>query len=420
LSSQTPKGTRDFYPDLMRIQNHIFSVWKKTCLAFGYEEYEAPMFEHLDLYTSKSGDEIVSQLYNFQDKGGRELALRPEITPSLARMINQKGPSLKLPIRWFSIPRLFRYERMQKGRLREFYQLNMDIMGCDSLIAETDLICAVIEMLKAFGLTQDDFCVGISSRRLLSEILESSGLPAEKIPPVYTVMDKRNKISPEDFRQMLTEIPVSDSVIELINSFFSCQDIEALQKWEGARNAGSALQELEQVFRLLKESGYGSYVQLDLSVVRGLAYYTGVVFEVFDRQKKLRALAGGGRYDNLLEHLGGRPVSGVGFGIGDVVLYELLKSKNLLPDIQDRPDYYLVSFSDPGPELLSLARELRSRGRRVTYALQPAKVKKQLSLAQESGARKVIFTGSDKVEKGQYEVKDLEKREQTVVPFEDL
>ena len=168
MSLQAPKGTRDFYPDQMRIQNHIFSVCKNTCLAFGYEEYESPAFEQLELYTRKSGEEIVSQLYHFKDKGGRNMALRPEITPTLARMVNQKGTGLKLPIRWFSIPRLFRYERSQRGRLREFFQLNMDIIGCDSTWAETDLISAVIEMLKSFGVNQEDFYVGISSRRLLA------------------------------------------------------------------------------------------------------------------------------------------------------------------------------------------------------------------------------------------------------------
>src|SRR6185369_4112563 len=201
-SLQAPTGTRDFYPEDMRIQNHLFDVWRRACLDFGFEEYEGPTFEHLELFTEKSGQEIVTQLYNFKDKAEREIALRPEMTPTLARMVNQKGNSLKLPLRWFSLPRLFRYEKAQRGRLREFFQLNMDIIGCNEVSAEVDLISAIIEMLKAFGLTQADFSVRISSRRLLSEFLDLQGVAAEKKPAVYAALDKRDKVGETEFRRM--------------------------------------------------------------------------------------------------------------------------------------------------------------------------------------------------------------------------
>ncbi|MFC1585198.1 histidine--tRNA ligase [Fibrobacterota bacterium] len=420
MTVQTPKGTRDFYPDAMRIQNHIFRIWRDTCLAFGYEEYEAPLFEHLELYTEKSGEEILSQLYHFKDKGGRDLALRPEITPTVARMVNRKGPSLKLPIRWFSIPRLFRYERSQKGRLREFFQLNMDIIGCGGIWAEIDLIIAVIEMLKAFGLSQQDFYVGISSRRLLTGMLKDLQVPEHKMQKIYAAMDKKGKVPDDVWENMLLDCGLSAEGINRLRLFFGCSSLDSLieqGKW-GMMPPG--LEELKQLFHRLEELGYESCVRLDLSVVRGLDYYTGVVFEVFDRKKKLRAIAGGGRYDDLLEHLGGRPVSGVGFGIGDVVLLEMLKQKNLVPNASGLLDYFLVSFGDISTDMLALAGKLRKRGRRVTYSLQPGKVKKQLALANELGAGRVIFFGSDKAGEGTFEVKDMLKGEQRVVALEDL
>ena len=227
----SPKGTRDFYPDSMRLQRYILDTWKNTCLSFGYEEYESPTFEHLELYTQKSGDEIVSQLYHFQDKGGRDLALRPEMTPSLARMVNQKGSGLKLPLRWFSVPRLFRYERAQKGRLREFFQLNMDIIGCEELWAELDIITGAIEIFKAFGLnnaeskkkpevSNSDFVVGISSRKLLVALLRFLNIPPSQYAGVYVALDKRAKISPENFKTLLTEAGVSLEQAHDLDLFF--------------------------------------------------------------------------------------------------------------------------------------------------------------------------------------------------------
>jgi histidyl-tRNA synthetase len=421
----SPKGTRDFYPDSMRLQRHILDTWKNTCLSFGYEEYESPTFEHLELYTQKSGDEIVSQLYHFQDKGGRDLALRPEMTPTLARMVNQKGSGLKLPIRWFSMPRLFRYERAQKGRLREFFQLNMDVIGCEELWAELDVITGVIEMFKAFGLNNTesedvDFVVGISSRKLLAALLESLHIPQDQHGDVYAALDKRAKISPEEFKNTLTEVGVSSEQARELDRFFSCTTLEELKPWGSNSLVAEALNELEQLFASLKILGYEKEVALDLSVVRGLAYYTGIVFEVFDRQKSLRALAGGGRYDNLLAALGGKPISGVGFGIGDVVLAELLKEKELLPTFDQRLDYFIVPFNGLTSELLQLAQQLRAKGRTVSYSLKDAKFKKQLSLAEEQGAEKVLFFGSDKVEAGQYEVKNIQTREQSILTWDEL
>jgi histidyl-tRNA synthetase len=413
---QTPKGTRDFYPADMRLQNHLFDGWRATCRAFGYEEYEGPTFEHLELYVGKSGPEIVEQLYHFRDKGDRDLALRPELTPTLARLVNAKGPALRKPLKWFSIPRLFRYERAQRGRLREFFQLNMDIVGCDTVAAEADLIAAVVDMLKGFGLTSADFAVRISSRKLLSEFLTVLGIADEAKAPVYAALDKRAKIGEEAFRKLLAEQGLAGEQADKLEAFFQTKTVAELPMDQNA----PAIVELKQLWDLLESLGYGDFLVFDLSVVRGLAYYTGIVFEVFDKGVGLRALAGGGRYDSLMASLGGAPVSAVGFGMGDVVLAELLKERGLLPQGRPGVDYYLVDLSPdaeaglPRTGLLRLAQTLRGRGRTVAYSLKAGKFKKQLEEANEAGAKRVLFYGSDRAPEGSYEIKDLTTGEQAV------
>jgi histidyl-tRNA synthetase len=416
---QTPKGTRDFFPADMRLQNHLFDGWRGVCRAFGYEEYEGPTFEHLELYVGKSGPEIVEQLYHFKDKGDRDLALRPELTPTLARMVNAKGPALRKPLKWFSIPRLYRYERAQRGRLREFFQLNMDIVGCDTVAAEADLIAAVIEMLRGFGLGSSDFAVRISSRKLLSEFLTVLGIADENKAPVYAALDKRAKIGEEAFRKLLTEQGLTGILSDRLEEFFQTKTIADLPM---DQTSGS-ISELKDLWTLLESQGYGEFLAFDLSVVRGLAYYTGIVFEVFDKGIGLRALAGGGRYDSLMASLGGAPVSAVGFGMGDVVLAELLKEKGLLPQGRLGVDYYLADLAAadlPRAEVLSLAQRLRGVGRSVAYSLKGGKFKKQMEEANDAGAKRVLFFGSDRAPAGSYEVKDLATGEQKVLGESEL
>jgi histidyl-tRNA synthetase len=423
---QTPKGTRDFYPADMRIQNHLFDGWRGVCRAFGYEEYEGPTFEHLELYVGKSGEEIVGQLYNFKDKGDRDLALRPELTPTFARMVNQKGSSLRKPLKWFSIPRLFRYERAQRGRLREFFQLNMDIVGCDSVAAEADLIAAVIEMLRGFGLGAPDFAVRVSSRRLLSEFLNRLGIPEDRKAGVYAALDKRAKIGEQEFLRLLGEQGVGDAAASKLEAFFQCRSLADLEAvFDGPSDGeAQALAQLQGLFGLLEGLGYADFVRIDTSVVRGLAYYTGIVFEVFDHGHGMRALAGGGRYDSLLSSLGGEQVSAVGFGMGDVVLADLLREKGLLPQGRPGVDYYLADLAPEGDlprlEMLALAQRLRGRGLSVSYALKGGKFKKQLEEANDLGARRVVFFGSDRAPAGRHEVKDLVSGEQTILGETEL
>ncbi len=414
-----PKGTRDFYPEDQRIQNFIFNSWRKTCESYGYDEYEGPIFEHLDLFTRKSGEEIISQLYAFQDKGGRDIALRPEMTQSLARMVNQKGNTLKKPFKWFSMPRLYRYERAQKGRLREFYQLNMDILGTDSLNAEVDLLSSIVTLLNSFGLSDNDYQIGISSRKLLNALLVQREI--KDINQVYAALDKRAKIGEEKFHELLSENGVTEDDITFLNDFMKSQNISEIKEFCESEDSHKALEELVYIFEMFAQLGLEEYLAIDLTVVRGLAYYTGVVFEVFDKNKSMRAIAGGGRYDDLCSMLGGQPTTGVGFGVGDVVLGNLLQEKGLLEGV-DKPqvDFYLVSFEENPTELFNLAQKIRTKGHSCNHPLSFQKFKKQLDAANNAGAQKVVFVGSDKAGEGEIEVKDFATGKQSVVKIEDL
>lgn len=400
-----PKGTRDFYPESMRIQNYIFDTWRKAALRFGYEEYEGPMFEHLELYTGKSGEEIVSQLYDFMDKGGRHIALRPEMTPTLARLVIQKGNSLRKPFKWFSMPRLFRYERAQKGRLREFFQLNLDIIGTESIYAEADLLSAIVFMLQDFGLKADDFCIGVSSRKLLNAFLEEIGV--SDAAKVYPVLDRRLKIEKGDFYRELAEAGLSEEQTQRLDSLMDSKSIEEVASKIQGEVSNAALGEIRKLFQTLEYSGASKSVALDLSIVRGLAYYTGIVFEVFDKGKSMRAIAGGGRYDSLTEKLGGQKVPGVGFGMGDVVLANLLEERGLLPSSRQSLDFFVASFTNDMDKTFSVASVLRKRGFTVSHPLAPAKLGKQMEQANAQGAKVVVYVDGDKAPVGGFEYKIL-------------
>jgi histidyl-tRNA synthetase len=415
---QPPKGTRDFYPADMAVQNHIFSAWRRVCARFGFQEYEGPSFEHLELYTGKSGDEIVGQLYNFQDKGGRDLALRPEMTPTLARLANQLGRNLRRPARWFSLPRLWRYEKQQRGRLREFFQLNLDILGSESVEADAELIAAACAICAELGLKAGEVVARISSRRLISTLLDELGCTDK--PPVYLALDRREKLPREDFVAGLAGAGLSEDGIRRLDDLFSATALSDVSAIVTSPEAKAALSELEELFRLLAAHGVSDWVKFDPTVVRGLAYYTGVVYELFDAGRSLRAIAGGGRYDNLLEKLGGERVPAVGFGMGDVVIAELLRDKGLLPTGTPGPELWLVSVDGDGEKLARLAADLRAKGREVGFSFGGGKLGKQMQAAQDNGAKKAVFVGSDRVAPDEVEVKDLSTGEQSTVSAELL
>src|SRR3989475_10816437 len=308
-------GFRDFYPEDLTLRNHLFATWRSVAARYGFEEYDGPPLESLDLYTQKSGDEIVAQLYAFQDKGEREVALRPEMTPTLARMVAARVQALKKPIRWFSIPQLFRYERQQRGRLREHFQLNMDIVGEASPLADAELMAAAVDIMRALGLGPQDVRLRVSDRRLLKALLATRGITETQLPVAFAVLDRSERVPKNVLEEMLREAGYGKREMD---AGFQVASLPG----EGALGAGGdAAEPLRQAVAALEAMGLGEFVSIDLTVVRGLAYYTGIVWELFDAQKALRAIAGGGRYDALLN------LPALGFGMGDVVLGELLKER---------------------------------------------------------------------------------------------
>ncbi|MDD4888969.1 MAG: histidine--tRNA ligase, partial [Phycisphaerae bacterium] len=424
MALQAPKGTRDFYPPDMARLNYIFDAWRRVSVRNGFVEFDSPAFETLELYTAKSGEEIVSQLFRMTDRGGRELALRPELTPSLARMVNQRASSLALPIKWFSIPRLWRGENVQRGRLREFFQWNIDIVGAAETIADAEAIYVAVDSLRELGLTAADIVVRISSRPLLAAVLRSRGVPEAQLAALYTIVDKQAKVPPDKFAAMLSESLAAAGVAdatraagELIAAI-RCADLDALPV--AGEDADREKASLQSLFRLLGDFGIADYCQFDLGIVRGLAYYTGPVFEIYDRAGAMRAVAGGGRYDNLLEVLGGPKMPAVGFGMGDVVLADLLDTLGKLPTGQGRIDAFLIDAEERFfPEVVKLAGALRSKGVAATFSYRRAGVSKQFKQASQANARFAIILGAE-LASGQVAVKDLASGQQKLVPLDQL
>jgi histidyl-tRNA synthetase len=408
MKTKALPGFRDFYPADLALRAHIFETWRAVATRYGFEEYDGPPLESLDLYTAKSGDEIVGQLYNFKDKGDREVALRPEMTPSLARMVAARAGELRKPIRWFSIPQLFRYERQQRGRLREHFQFNCDLIGESSPLADAEMIALAIDVVRAFGLGPQDVRVRLSDRRVLSSILKHRGVPEGSMAKAFELMDKVERVRKEDradfTAQKLGRATGSD--LEEVSRIrgWDLLDQELSRSPESARSA----EPLRETYTALAAMGLGDFVDIDLTIVRGLAYYTGIVFEVFDADRALRAICGGGRYDNLLDAVGGVSLPAVGFGMGDVVLSELLKDKGRVPADGSRIDVFLAFITmDDLPPLLALAHRLRAADLRVEYALSPQTVGKQLNLANARNARAAVVIGPDERAQGQVVLKDL-------------
>jgi histidyl-tRNA synthetase len=417
MQPQALPGFRDFYPADLAIRDHIFRTWRQVAARYGFEEYDGPPLEPLELYTSKSGEEIVGQLYSFIDKGGREVSLRPEMTPTLARMVAARANGLKKPIRWFSIPQLFRYERQQRGRLREHFQLNCDLIGESGHLADAEIVALAIDAMRAFGLGPEDVRVRLSDRRLLTALLEGLDVSAAQVPAVYQVFDKIRRTPEEVTVTRLTGAGIPTATIERLLGLARARSWSDLRGpaagLDGALAHGDALR---RTLEALGAMGFGEYLDLDLGIVRGLAYYTGTVFELFDAQGELRAICGGGRYDDLLQSLGGVDLPALGFGMGDVVLSELLRDRGLAPAPAANIDVFVAAIGEEDlPHVLALARELRDAGLRVEYALGPQAVGKQLKLADTRGARMAVVVGPDDRARGEAMVKDLRGKTQESV-----
>jgi histidyl-tRNA synthetase len=402
-------GFRDFYPEDLTLRNHIFATWRSVAARYGFEEYDGPPLEALDLYTQKSGDEIVQQLYAFRDKGERDVALRPEMTPTLARMVAARVQALKKPIRWFSIPQLFRYERQQRGRLREHFQLNMDIIGEAGALADAELMAAAVDIMRAFGMGPTDVQLRVSDRRLLRAALQSRGVKEEQFPAAFAVIDRSERVPKNVLEEMLKEAGYGKKESAAVF------DVAALRGKDALEAGGDAAEPLTQAVGAIESMGLGEFVSVDLTIVRGLAYYTGIVWELFDAQKALRAIAGGGRYDALLDQ------PALGFGMGDVVLGELLKDRKVAPQGALELAAFLVAVGgDDLPVVLELAHQLRERGVAVEYGLRHAAVRKQLELAAARGAARAVIIGPEERTAGVGLVRDLRSGTEAKVPLAQL
>jgi histidyl-tRNA synthetase len=418
---QTLPGFRDFYPEDLAKRTHIFRLWRQSASAFGFQEYDTPVLEALDLYKAKSGDEIEGQLFNFTDKGGRDVALRPEMTPSVCRLVGARANSLKRPIKWFSIADFYRYERMQKGRGRCFSQLNADIFGESGPEAEIELIALLVQCMRSFGLTHEDFFVRLSDRTIWLQFLGGLGLDDMRIRSMLGAVDKHERNGDDAFKPYEAEFgPIPADVKQKVLSFLAIRTFTDLEK--ALASAGSArLEDWRKLLGGLEAMGLSDFIQVDMGVVRGLAYYTGFVFEAFDRKGELRALAGGGRYDDLVQKLGGPALPAVGFAIGDMTFGLLLEERGLAPVVTNAPDIYCV-IGGPAERKAAFAdiNSLRAGGYRVDYPMKELAFGKQFKAAADSGAKVALIYGADELAKGVVKLRDLTDRTEREFPAGDV
>ena len=416
-------GFRDFLPEELAFREHILGAWRRVSARYGFQEYDGPPLEPLDLYVEKSGEEIVGQLYHFQDKGDRNVALRPEMTPSLARILGERHRSMAKPIRWFSVPQLFRYERQQKGRLREHFQWNVDVIGEEGVGADVEVLAVALDGLRDLGLGHDDLRARVSDRRLLTAVLSAIGVEEERLPVAFVVIDKIER-APADHSldRLQAEVGLDEARARSTFELFSQDGLEGVRKEFGDLEAvATQLERLEEYFGSLEAMGLGSFVEFDLRIVRGLAYYTGIVFEIFDRGGELRAICGGGRYDRLLELVGGDPLPAVGFGMGDVVLGELLRTRGLAPSTEPEVDYFIVIIGEEHRELAhTIAHAQRDKGAGVQYSLREQPVRKQFTAAGNAGAREVIVLGPDEVARERAVLRDMTSGDEREVLLKEL
>lgn len=406
------KGTRDFYPPQMAFRNWLYTTVRRVSESFGYQEWEAPMLESLELYAAKSGEELVKkQSYVFTDRGGDEITLRPELTPSLARMVAQKQGELVFPLRWWSWGPFWRYEKMQKGRAREFFQWNVDMLGVNSPEADAELIAVAATFLQTVGLTPQQARIFVNSRRLMEAEFDALGIPAEKRMEISSLVDKRDKMDSRAWEAYARELGLSQTQLENLLALLADGE-----RWKQS-------EELRRLFAALEALGVREYVQFDAGVVRGLLYYTGTVFEAFDLTGGVRrAILGGGRYDNLLADVGGEPLAGVGFAMGDVVIGILLQELGLAPSLPTLPASVLVTVFDEAHWLtsLSLASELRRAGLNVVCYPEPARLPRQFKFADRQGIRFVLVLGPDEVASGTVTLKDLSQGAQETLARTEL
>jgi len=397
----------------------LFDNFTNASLLHGFEEYDAPVLEYEELYTRKQGEEITQQLYSFQDKGNRKVALRPEMTPSLARMVMARAGGLPMPIKWFSIPQCWRYERTQRGRGREHYQWNVDIWGTTEISADAELISVLVTFFEGIGLTAKDIVIRVSSRKVLEEVLGSLGLEGDIFAQTCIIVDKMDKLSSDVIEDQLSDLGHDSKVVTTIQTVLGIKDMNSLQK--ALKDESVAVSELNLLFDAIDSYGISEWVEFDASVVRGLAYYTGAVFEAHDRTGEFRAICGGGRYDKLLSTLGGKDLPATGFGFGDMVIMELLAEKNLIPElVSDIDDIVIPLNSDLRNAAVMVAASLRNSGRTVDLVLEDKKMKWAFKHAERIGAARLVLLAPDEWSRKMVKIKDLDTGEESEISLNDI
>jgi histidyl-tRNA synthetase len=422
MKIQTVRGTRDFYPEDMALRQWLVDAWRQAGRRAGFVEVDGPELESLELYTEKSGPEIAEQLYWLTDKSDRKLALRPEFTPTLARMIAARQAALPEPIRWFNVSRCFRYERAQKGRLREFFQWNVDLVGVEGEIGDAECISIAVDALKSLGLTPQDVTVKLSDRRLLGALVRHLGVAEDRVPAVFAILDKRDKVPPETLSVMLAQSgldPAQREGLERMLRWKTLADLDARER--ATPEVAAALAALERLFGLLATYGIADWCRFDIGIVRGLAYYTGPVWEVHDLKGEHRAIFGGGRYDGLIGGMGGKPMPACGFGCGDVVLGLVLAEQGKRPPAEPSAQYFVASAAEKITDgVLAVVRHLRDRNHTTQFDLKGGNMKRQMKKAAEAGARQVVIVGDDFARTRRVTVRNMTTGNQQEAALEDL
>ncbi|MCX5684446.1 MAG: histidine--tRNA ligase [Planctomycetota bacterium] len=421
MKIQTVRGTRDFYPEDMAFRQWLVERWRQASRRAGFVEVDGPELEPLELYTDKSGPEIAEQLYWLTDKSDRKLALRPEFTPTLARMISARQASLPEPIRWFNVSRCFRYERAQKGRLREFFQWNVDLVGVEGEIGDAECISIAVDLLRSLGLTPQDVQVKINDRRLLGALVRHMGIAEDRVPVVFGILDKRDKVSPEALAAMMAEAGLEPGQRDGLARMLAWKSLDDIDAQELATpEVSAAVEALRRLFGLLEAYGIAEWCRFDIGVVRGLAYYTGPVWEVHDVKGEHRAIFGGGRYDRLLADMGGKAMPACGFGCGDVVLGLLLEERGLRPQAERQADYFVAAEGDAWADVLRVVRHLRGRSAATQFDFKGGNLKRQMKKAADACAKFVVIVGPGLAASGTVTLRDMQSGRQQDVPLESL
>jgi histidyl-tRNA synthetase len=425
LNKQPYKGTRDFFPKDKRVRDYLFSVMTKTAESFGYESYDGPLIEEVELYKAKSGEELINeQIYSFTDRGERFVAIRPEMTPTVARMVSQVHREAAKPLRWFSIPNLMRYEKPQRGRVREHWQFNCDIFGAPGRLGEIEILQVAVELLQGFGANSSHFEILLNDRAIVDAVFKSimQSTP-EQTYALYKIVDKAKKVSEDALKKMVSEVGLNSESENIFYSYLQLKKFSDVKAFLEKNNQSEISAQFESFVSVISNAGLAEYIKYDPTIVRGLDYYTGIVFEIFDKHPdNRRALCGGGAFANLLQIFNEDPLPGVGLGLGDVTLRDFLEVHNLLPNF-DLPvnDVMLTFQEDAGLEVsLKLAQAMRKNNLKVVTSLEVVKLKKAFPTAEKKGAKFVVLMGSEELTNEKIQLKNLATKEQHTLDLNDL